>query len=91
MLQKNPNTYFVQNIGHIRDVIGYIKPGENKNKNWKNALPRPSLTPTVKWFHLVSGHPGEKRLEQMIKACYHPPNLQTKNSSSNALLARNSS
>ena len=70
MLQKIPNSYFVQHIGHIRDVICYVKPGENKNENWKIALPRQLLKPTVKWFHLVAGHLGEKRLEQTIKARY---------------------
>ena len=32
MLKNFPNSYFVQNIGHIRDVICYVKPGENKMK-----------------------------------------------------------
>ena len=48
MLQKNPDSYFVQNIGHIRDIMCYVKPGENKNENWKIALPRQLLKPTVK-------------------------------------------
>ena len=64
-------------IGHIRDAICYVKPGENKNENWKIALPRQLLKPTVKWLHLVAGHPGKKQLEQTIKARYHHLSLQT--------------
>ena len=60
MLQKFPNSYFVQIIGHMKNVICYVNPGENKNENWKIVLPRQLLKPTVKWFHLVAGHPGEK-------------------------------
>jgi hypothetical protein len=28
---------------------------------------------TVKWFHQVMGHPGEKRLRETLnQCCYHP-------------------
>jgi hypothetical protein len=30
---------------------------------------------TVKWFHQVMGHPGEKRLHEMLNQCYHHPKL----------------
>ncbi len=30
---------------------------------------------TVKWFHQVMGHPGEKRLWEMLNQCYHHPKL----------------
>ena len=65
----------MQNIGNVNNVICYVKPGDNKTENWKIALPRQLLKPTVKWFHLVAGHPGEKRLEQTIKARHHHPNI----------------
>ena len=67
----------MQNNGHIRDVICYVKPGENKNENWIIALSRQLLKPIVKWFYLVAGHPEEKRLKQTIKARYHHLNLRT--------------
>ena len=51
-----------------------------KNRIWKIALPRQLSKPIVKWFHLIAGHPGEKRPEQTIKARYHHPNLRTENS-----------
>jgi hypothetical protein len=30
---------------------------------------------TVKWFHQVMGHPGEKRLHKMLNKCYYHPRL----------------
>ncbi len=30
---------------------------------------------TVKWFHQVTGHPGEKRLQETLKQHYHHPRL----------------
>ncbi len=30
---------------------------------------------TVKWFHQVMGHPGEKRLQETLNQCYHHPRL----------------
>ncbi len=31
---------------------------------------------TVKWFHQVMGHPGEKRLREMLRQRYHHPKLR---------------
>ena len=76
MLEKYPNSYFFKNIGTTRKVICYVKPGLDKKENWKIALPRQLLKPTIKWFHLVAGHPGEKRLEQTIRARYHHNNIR---------------
>ena len=69
----------MQNIGHIGDVICYVKTGENKNEHLKIALPRQLSKPTVKWFHLVAGHPGEKQLEQTIKRSLPPSKLANRN------------
>jgi hypothetical protein len=30
---------------------------------------------TVKWFHQVMGHPGEKRLQEMLNQRHHHPKL----------------
>ncbi len=30
---------------------------------------------TVKWFHQVMGHPGEKRLQETLNRCYNQPRL----------------
>jgi hypothetical protein len=44
----------------------YTKPGDNLS-NWKIALPKELITPTVKWYHQVTGHPGSKRLYEQIR------------------------
>jgi hypothetical protein len=31
---------------------------------------------TVKWFHQVMGHPGEKRLQETLNQGYHHPRLR---------------
>jgi hypothetical protein len=33
------------------------------------------IVDTVKWFHQVMGHPGEKRLHEMLNQHYHLPKL----------------
>ena len=34
------------------------------------------LEETVKWFHQVMGHPGEKQLRETLKLRYHHPQLR---------------
>jgi hypothetical protein len=34
--------------------------------NWKITLPESMVVDTFKWFHQVMGHPGEKRLQEML-------------------------
>ena len=36
------------------------------------------VKPTVEWYHVVLGHPGEKRLDQSIKGRYFHPQLRKK-------------
>ena len=57
---KNPDCYFETKIGKVQNVLCYCKPGLNKSENWKIALPRKLMKSTIKWFHIVTGHPGEK-------------------------------
>jgi hypothetical protein len=32
---------------------------------------------TVKWFHQVMGHPGEKSLQETLNQCYYHPKLRS--------------
>ncbi len=41
----------------------------------KITLPESMAVDTVKWFHQVMGHPGEKRLQETLNQCYHHPRL----------------
>ena len=35
------------------------------------------IKPTIKWFHIVTGHPGQKRLYLTLKAKYHHKQLRS--------------
>ena len=37
----------------------------------------------VKWFHQVMGHPGEKRLQEMLNQRYYHPRLRYYNEKMN--------
>ncbi len=50
----------------INDIICYEK--DPTQPNWKIALPKLMLVDTVKQFDQVMGHPGEKRLHEMLTA-----------------------
>ncbi len=64
---KYANQYTRKRIGTIDDILCYIKPGYPPN-NWKIALPKSLLQPTIKWFHQVTSHPGSKRLFMQISS-----------------------
>jgi hypothetical protein len=58
----------------VNDIICYKK--DPTQPNWKMVLPESMVVDAVKWFHQVMGHPGEKRLRDMLKQCYHHPKLR---------------
>ncbi len=67
---KYANQYTRKRIGTIDDILCYIKPGDPPN-DWKIALPKNLLQPTIEWFHQVTGHPGSKRLFMHISSRYY--------------------
>ena len=71
-----PRLLFFKDIGKTKEVLCYVKPGQDKNSQWKIVLPRKLLKPAIKWFHLVTGHPGEKRLEMTLRARYYHPEIR---------------
>ena len=73
---NNPNCYFTTKIGKVKNVLCYCKPGLNKEENWKIVLPRKLLMSTIKWFHIVTGHPGENRLELTLRSRFFHPELR---------------
>jgi hypothetical protein len=71
---KYPDNYVnLQLDDDIDDIICYKK--VPTQPNWKIALPESKVVDTVKWFHKVMGHPGEKRLQEMLNQRYHHPRL----------------
>jgi hypothetical protein len=58
---KHPDNYVnLQLDDNVNDIICYKK--DPTQPNWKIALSESMVVDTVKWFHQVMGHPGEKRL-----------------------------
>ena len=69
----NENSYFkLQLLCKIKNVLCYCKPGLNKGE-FGRFLPRKLLESTIKWFHIVNGHPDEKGMELTLGSrSYHP-------------------
>ncbi len=67
---KYVDWYMHKCIGTIDDILCYIKPGDPPN-NWKIALPKSLLQPTIEWFHHVTGHPGRKSLFMQMSSWYY--------------------
>jgi hypothetical protein len=59
-MTRHPEWYSCKTFNNITDVLRYTKPGDDPS-NWKKALPRELIGPTVNWYHQVTGHPGSKR------------------------------
>ena len=58
-VKNYPQYYFEKDIdGHT--VICYCKHKEQRQTMWRIALPYSMLKQTVKWFHIVTGHPVAK-------------------------------
>jgi hypothetical protein len=67
---KYADRYTRTRISTIDDILCYIKPGDPPN-NWKIALPKSLLQPTIKWLHQVTGHPCRKSLFMQIFSWYY--------------------
>jgi hypothetical protein len=57
-------------IGTVDDIICYVKPGGPPN-NWKIALSKNLLQPTIKLFHQMTGNIGSDRLFMQISSWYY--------------------
>ncbi len=70
---KYPDNYVnLQLDDNVDDIICYkIDPTQ---PNWKIVLPESMVVDTVKWFHQVVGHPGEKRLQEILNQHFITPN-----------------
>ena len=75
LLKKRPKQILRHQIGKIIDVTVYVKEGDNPKSQWRIALPKVMGKPTVEWFHLVTGHPGQKKLRFTINQRYYHPEL----------------
>jgi hypothetical protein len=71
---KYPDNYVNLQLDDNVDVIICYKKDPTQ-PNWKIALPESMVVDTVKWFHQVMGHPGEKRLRETLNQRYSHPRL----------------
>jgi hypothetical protein len=71
---KCPDNYVnLQLDDNVDDIICYKK--DPTRPSWKIVVPESMVVDTVKWFHQVMGHPGEKRLRETLNQCCHHPRL----------------
>ncbi|KAL7530913.1 LOW QUALITY PROTEIN: hypothetical protein ACHAXR_008651, partial [Thalassiosira sp. AJA248-18] len=75
--QRLPQQYINKTLTRGVDLLCHVKPGEDAATQWKIALARDAITPVLKWFHQVLGHPGENRMRSAISSRYYHPNLRT--------------
>jgi hypothetical protein len=72
---RHPEWFNHKTFNEVMDVLCYTKPGDNP-ANWKIALPSELINPTVRWYHQVTGHPGSKRLNDLISKRYYNRDLR---------------
>ena len=75
-MTKYKDLYFEKKLdGH--KVICYSKDREQRQSTWRIALPKSMIKSTVKWFHIVTGHPGSKKLRLTLDQRYYHPDLRS--------------
>ena len=74
--EKFPERYFTKERGKVNDLICWVKEHDDPLQKWKIALPTSMVNPTMKWFHMVTGHPGQKRLFLTLNAEYYRDKLR---------------
>ena len=77
LAQRYPSQYIYKTLDDtVEDILCYVKPNDNPATQWRIALPLNMLQPTIKWFHQVMGHPGQKRLRETLHQRYYHPQLR---------------
>jgi hypothetical protein len=72
---KYANRYVLKSISSVDNILCYVKPGDPL-ANWKIALPKSMLPPTIRWCHQITGHPSSKHLHMQISSRYYHHDLQ---------------
>jgi hypothetical protein len=72
---KYPEWYTCKSINNVDNILCYTKPGDNP-ANWKIALPEDFIRPTIKWYHQITGHPGNKRFYGQLRQRYYHRDLR---------------
>ncbi len=58
-----------------KEIICYMTPGANCDKQWKFASTNSMIWPTLHWFHTLLGHTGSCHMHTTLQAWYHHPHL----------------
>ena len=53
----------------------YVRPGNDPETQWKIVLPQNLIKPTIKWYHRVTGYPGERKLRYTLNSRFFHPHL----------------
>jgi hypothetical protein len=72
---KYTDRYVRKSVSSVDNFLCYVKPGDPL-ANWKIALPKSMLQPTIHWFHQITGHLGSKCLHMQISSHYYHRDLQ---------------
>ena len=62
--------------GLYLNKLVYIKPGLDKQTQWKICLPKTMVKDAVEWYHVALGHPGSTRTRETILARYHSKHIR---------------
>ena len=69
---KYPNNYIYKSLDDdVEDILCYVRYNDDPSTQWIIALLESIIQETVKWFHIVMGHPGGKRLRESLQQRYH--------------------
>ena len=75
--KKYSDRYMYKVFENDLEILCYVKPGEDKARQWKIALPQSMVESTVEWFHQILGHPGSSRMRHTLQARYYHPDMRT--------------
>ena len=74
--EKYPEQYINISLDDdVDDIICYVRPTDNENQR-QIALPEQMFDKTITWFRQIMGHPGSKRLREILQKRYYHPQLQ---------------
>ena len=75
MATRKPENYVMKTLnGH--KVLCNVKRYDNPETQWRIALPRQLVIPTIQNFHTILGHPGATRMRLTIQTRYYHPILR---------------
>jgi hypothetical protein len=68
---KYADRYIHKSVSSVDNVLCYVRLLGDPPANWKIAMPKSMLQPTIWWIHQITDHPGSKRLHMQISSHYY--------------------